>query len=163
MVDEITILDVLQLTVTVIVAIWGIYQTYVTRKLEREIHYLNAGLDQYIQLLHRARDAVIGMNQTHVFMLNYRELREDIDDRYIEKIAEHSAYWSELRGLAFAINDKELLDLVNKGYDFKHLPSEERNAMLDEMEIRGRSQKLHTRIAQLLELTNRKKPNQPRY
>jgi hypothetical protein len=152
-----TILDILQLTITAIVAAWGIYQTYVTKKLEQEIHYLNVGLDQDIQLLHRARDAVIGMNQTHVFMLNYRDLREDIDERYIEKMAEHSAYWSELRGLGFAINDKELLDLVNKGYEFTRLPSEQRNAMRDEMEIRGRSQHLHTRIAQLLELTTRKK------
>jgi hypothetical protein len=152
-----TILDILQLTVTAIVAAWGIYQTYVTKKLEQEVHYLNVGLDQHIQLLHRARDAIIGMNKTHVFMLNYRDSGKDMDERYIEKLAEHSAYWSGLRGLAFAINDKELLSLVNQGYEFTRLPSEQRNAMHDEMEIRGRSQQLHTRIAQLLELTTKKK------
>ena len=68
----------------------------------------------------------------------------------LPKDAELSAYKAELRGLAFAIDDKELLRLVNEGYSFTGLPQKERNFIKDEMEIRGRSQHLHTRISQLL-------------
>jgi hypothetical protein len=154
-----TTIELLQLAATIVIAIWGIYQTRVTKKLEREIHYLSIGLDQSIQLLHRAREAVIGMHKTHVFMLHYKELRNDIGDQYVEKLAEQSTYRAELRGLAFAINDQELLDLVNKGYDFIGIPNEQRNATFDEMEIRNRSQHLHTRISQLLELATKNKKN----
>jgi hypothetical protein len=152
-----TLPEILQLAVTIIIAIWGIYQTRVTKNLEREIHYLTVGLDQSIQLLHRAREAVIGMNKTHVYMLHYKELGQDIDSNYVEKLAEHSAYGAELRGLAFAIKDQELLDLVNKGYDFTGTPNEQRNPVRDEAQIRGRSQQLHTRISQLLELATKNK------
>ena len=51
----------------------------------------------------------------------------------------------------FAIGDEELLRLVNEGYDFISQPIGERDLVLDEMKIRGRSQHLHTRISQLLE------------
>ena len=148
-----SVFDLLQLIVISIVAIWGIYQTRVTKKLEGELHRLNTSLDQSIQILHRAREAVIQMHQAHVFLLNYVQHMNDEnlpDEVYATKYAELSAYKAELRGLAFAIGDQELLDLVNKSYEFMNQSPEERFSMLPEMEIRGRSQKLHTRISQLL-------------
>jgi len=144
-------LDALQLVTVAIVAIWGIYQTRVTKRLEQQIHRLNTGLDQTIQLLHRAREAVIKIHSAHVFMLEYVDHQEKPNELYMTTFAERSAYEAELRGLAFAIGDEELLALVNKGYEFDKRPIEARTFWMDEAEIRGRSQFLHTRISQLLE------------
>ena len=151
------LLSVLQLGVTIIVAIWGIRQTFTTNRLEKEIHFLRVNLDQSMQLLQRARDAAIGMHKAHVFMLEHRQLNKKIDDVYISQFAEFSAFWAELRGLAFAINDQELLDLVNKGFSFDGISNEQRSIVRDEAEIRGRSQHIHTRIARLLEKATTKK------
>jgi len=150
------ILTLLQLGVTITVAIWGIRQTFTTNRLAKEIHYLSVNLDQSIQILQRAREAIIGMHKAHVFMLEHRQLNKELDDAYLARYAEFSAHWAELRGLAFAINDQELLDLVNKGFTFDGLSSEQRDIVKDEMEIRGRSQHIHTRIAQLLAETTTK-------
>lgn len=149
------VFDFLQIIVITIVAIWGIYQTRVTKNLEGELHRLNASLDQSIQILHRAREAVMKVHQAHVFLLNYVKYLNDEafpNEVCATKHAELSAYKAELRGLAFSIGDKELLDLVNESYEFMKQAPEERFSMLPEMEIRGRSQRLHTRISQLLEL-----------
>src|SRR6266545_6162017 len=146
-----TLFDILQLAVTATVAIWGIYQAHRTRKLEQEVHYLNVGLDQSIQLLHRAREAVIGLHRTQVCLLAYHYNGRPVDERSIQSQAEHSAYWGELRGLGDAINDKELLDLINQGYGVSGRAADQRSYMVDEMEVRGTSQHLHTRIAQLLD------------
>lgn len=150
------ILTLLQLGVTITVAIWGIRQTFTTNRLEKEIHFLSVNLDQSIQILHRAREAIIGMHKAHVFMLEHRQLNKEFDAAYIAQFSEFSAHWAELRGLAFAINDEELLDLVNKGFSFDGLSSEQRSIVRDEAEIRGRSQHIHTRIAQLLAKTTKK-------
>ncbi len=77
-------------------------------------------------------------------------MKGQLNEEYSLKFAEMSAYQAELRGLAFAIGDKELLEIVNKGYESQKYSPEERSFELDEMEIRGKSQHLHTRISQLL-------------
>lgn len=150
-------LDILQLAITALVAIWGIYQTRVTKSLEQNIHLMNAGMNQTLQLLHRAREAVIKIHSTHVFLLELTKNNSNNLEIHAEKFGEMSAYQAELRGLAFAINDKDLLEIVNRSYDFMKQSPEERSIFLDEMEIRGRSQKLHTRIAELIGKTTRQK------
>ena len=97
------------------------------------------------------------MHHAHVFMLQHRELQRDIDDQYLAKFAEFSAYLAELRGLSFAIGDKELSNLITRGYDFQGIPSEQRDIVRDEMDIRGKTQQIHTRIAQLLALATMRK------
>lgn len=146
-------LNALQVIVLAIVAIWGVYQTKVTKSLEQQVHRLNVGLDQSIQLLYRAREAVINAHAADIFMLAYRENQpEKPNELYMTKSAEWSAYEAELSGLAVAIGDKELLDLVNKIYSFTGKPWQGRDHEMDEIEIRGRSQHLHRRIAQLLKM-----------
>ena len=148
-------LQALQLVVMIIVAIWGIYQMRVTKRLEQEVHRLNTGLDQSILLLHRAREAVIQRHKAHVFLLEYKMSGEKPTELCFKTMAELSVHNAELRGLAFAIGDEELLKLVNKGYEFLSQPPDQRNITLDEMTIRNRSQHLHTRISQLLEAATR--------
>ncbi|HQU37039.1 MAG TPA: hypothetical protein PLR65_10670, partial [Anaerolineales bacterium] len=126
------LLDTLLLIVTVIVAIWGIYQTYVTKRLEAQVHRLNAGLDQSLQTLHRAREAVIKIHSAYVFLLQYTELQEQPDEAFKKAFAEKSVYEAELKGMAVAIGDKELLDLVNEGYRVMKIPDEQRNLIRDE-------------------------------
>jgi len=148
-------LDSLQLITVAVVAIWGIYQTRVTHRLEQQIYRLNISLDQSIQLLYRAREAVIKIHSAYIFLLECRAQQDrtqesEPTETYLTRLAEMSTFQAELRGIAFAVGDKELLELVNKGYDFERMPIEKRNPAMDEMEIRGRSQHLHTRISQLL-------------
>jgi hypothetical protein len=107
-----TLLDILQLGVTAIVAVWGIYNARVTRRLEQEVHYLNVGLDQSIQLLHRAREAVTGIHRARVAIMAYHYNKRESDDKYIQSQADESAYWAELRGLGFAINDVVLCNVL---------------------------------------------------
>jgi len=144
-------LDVLQLVTMVVIAIWQIYSVRAIKKLEQEVHRLNIRLDQSMQRLHDAREAVIQRHKAHVFLLEYQASRKEATELYFTTMAELSARNAELRGLAFAIGDKELLTLVNEGYDFLGVPPDQRNITVDEMTIRGRSQKLITRISQLLE------------
>lgn len=149
--DTMNPLDALQLVTVAIVAIWGIYQTRVTKRLEQQIHRLNIGLDQTIQLLHRAREAVIKIHSARVFMLEYAAHQEKPNELYMTTFADMSSYEAELAGLASAIGDEELIVLVNKPYEFDGKPIEARVFEMDEVEIRGRSRRLHTRISQLLE------------
>jgi hypothetical protein len=59
------------------------------------------------------REAVIQKHKAHVFLLNHVKFVKEPNETYATKQAELSAYQAELRGLAFAIGDQELLDLVN--------------------------------------------------
>ena len=149
-------LDALLLIVTTIVAIWGIYQTYVTKRLEQQVYRLNIGLDQSLQTLHRAREAVIKIHSAYIFLLQYREFQEKPDEAYKKAFAEKSVYEAELKGMALAIGDKELLDLVNEGYRVMEIPDEQRNLMRDELEIRAQLRRFHTRIAQLIAAATKK-------
>ena len=141
------VLGALQLIVTIVVTIWGIYQIRVTKKLEQEVHRLNTGLDQSILLLHRAREAVIQRHKAHIVLLEYKASGKEPTEFCFTTMAELSAHNAELRGLAFAIGDENLLGLVNEGYEFLRQPPDQRNIDLDEMTIRNRSQHLHTRIS----------------
>lgn len=148
-----------QLVVTVLVVIWGIYQTYVTKRLEHQVYRLSVGLDQSLQILHRAREAVIKTHSAYVLLLAYRERRNETDESYMkvwaEKYAEKSAYEAELKGIALAIGDKELLDLVNEGYTVMTNSDEQRNLRRDEAEIRGQLEHFHERISQLIKATTK--------
>lgn len=86
-----------------------------------------------------------------MFLLEYGASGKEATEVYFTTMAELSVHNAELRGLAFAIGDEELLRLVNEGYEFLSQPPDQRNIVLDEMTIRNHSQHLHTRISQLLE------------
>src|SRR5262249_21402858 len=137
---------------------WAIYQIYATRKLAKitsdlnqEVHRLNTNLDQSIQRLYRARDLVIQIHEVEVYFL-YENLRQAAHTEPMSlKSAEKSSHMAKLRGLAFAIEDKELLGIVN---ELRPLDAEQ-NIAATEMTIRLHSQKLHTRISQLLQETTR--------
>ena len=134
-------MDALSLIVAVVVAFWGIWQTFVTHKLQREIQILSLSLDQSVQRLYRARDAVIQAHKSQVFIIEYsNEIGKD--ETWYEKYAELSAYKAELRGIAFAIGDEELMRLAREVIDYSDIV---------EPQIRINSQHLHTRISELLE------------
>lgn len=148
------VVAILQVIAMLLVAKWKNSQVRVIKKLEQEVHRLNTGLDQSIQLLHRAHEAIVKIHSAHAFLLEYIRLRpkEEPTEIYFTKHAELSACHAELRGLVIAIGDKELLELERKTYSPRGKP-EERSPLLDEMSIRGAAQRLHTRIAELLEAT----------
>jgi hypothetical protein len=144
-------LDWLNLIVVVLLAIWSIYQTRLTKSLDAKIHRISVGLDQSLQLLHRIRDDVIEIHTIHVFLLTYNHFGLSADNLFREKYSQYSALMGEIRGIAIAIGDKELLNLVTQQYEFQDKSLVERILHVDELEIRSRSEKLHTRISQLLE------------
>ena len=146
------LLDVLPLIVTVIVAIWGIWQTFVTKRLEQQVYRLNLGLDQSLQILHRAREAVIKIHGAYIFLLQYWELQEKPDETYRKVFAEKSVHEAEIKGIAFAIGDRELLNLINKEYANPN----EKQFRRSEAEIRGHMESVHARITQLIEATTKK-------
>jgi hypothetical protein len=156
----------LGLIVTVIIGIWGVYQTFVTNRLNRELHRLTIEMDQSIQRLYRARDATIERHKAAIYLSEFnrmrRELKDDAPqfppDQVFQRFADFSAHWAELRGLAAAIGDSKLLELVNER--FADLSVEENAsisyaAMLTEIEYRGQSQRIHTRISELLQEATR--------
>lgn len=132
-------------------------------QLQRDVDATNRLHDQSVQLLYRAREAVIAIHKAHVYLLDYVAHKEsvqkakndygdekfvvELDDPYFTKHAEISAAKAELRGLAFAIGDAKLLELVNNP---KHMPNSSLGRMESEMDMRGNSQQLHTRISELL-------------
>lgn len=142
-----TPIEAIQLTISVVLAVVTIRQARVTHELERRLYKLNTNLDQSIQRLHRAREAVIEIHKAKVFLIEYvtaykNESKTELTDTYFQKQAEASAYAAELRGLAFAIGDEQLLSIVNNFPVDKVMPPE--------MQERARAQHLHTRISQLL-------------
>jgi hypothetical protein len=154
------ILLVAQLVISVVLAVVTVRQARVTSDLEQRVHRLNTSLDQAIQRLHRAREAVIQQHKAHVFLVEYKRVLDqrgiELTETYFDMFAEWSAYAAELRGLAFAIGDKELLEIVNKeDRDSEGVPPE--------IPVRARSQQLHARISQLLdEATAEARKAQPR-
>jgi hypothetical protein len=134
--------DTLMVVVSVIAVIWAIYQIYSTHQLDVKLTFLTKQLDQSVQRLHRARDAAIRMHEANVFLIQYVSTNPQITDVYCQKHAELSASRAELRGLAFAIDDKELLDIVNE------------NLGDTEGSIRNHVQRIHTRISKLIEITS---------
>jgi hypothetical protein len=155
--DKVNLYDGLLLIVSALVAVWGIYQTRVTKQLEQNIHHLNVALDQSIQLLHRAREAAIKIHSAYIFLLEIGYNNSENLETHATKYAELSAYNAELRGLAFAIKDDELLQTVDKSYNFLNQSPKDRSFWLDEVEIQGKSEKLHKRISELIELATMQK------
>jgi hypothetical protein len=150
--------DVAQGIFVGIALIWGIVQTIISWRISRttddlnqQLHRVNLGLDQSIQRLNRARDLVNKIHEARLMNYYYAALEQEVtEDRYI-KFVEESVYAAELRGIALAIGDEELLKLINKPsivYEDK-TP----NFMSKEASIRNETQNLHTRIHQLLEQT----------
>lgn len=136
-------------------------------KLQKEIEQSNRIHDQKVQRLYRAREAVIAVHKAHVYLINYGQNKVAVwaeeqigkrarplvlDDNYFIKSAELSAAQAELRGLAFAIGDKELLHQVNNPIDNRTSDDKRINAAFREIDIRANSQHLHTRITELLEI-----------
>lgn len=116
-------------------------------ELGYKVQFLSKQIDNSANLLVQARDAVDKHHTAYVFLMNYRQANLEMPDYALQatKLAELSMYKAKLRGLGFAIGDKELLSIINKGIDY------EQDAIMKEMDMRGRTQKMHTRIAQLLD------------
>jgi hypothetical protein len=151
--------EIANVILAAVVAIWGIYQTIHTRKLakitsklEHQVYLLNKSLDQSLERLQRANELVNKIHEIEVLLAYYgQNLAEKSYGDYATKLAEWSSYKAELRGLAFAIGDKELLDILNSS-QFMVTSEEirEMGATAVEINARSKSQHLHTRIFQLL-------------
>lgn len=155
------LLEALGLVVTGILGVWAIYQTYITSRLNQQLHKFNLKTDQSIQQLYRAREATIERHKAAIYLSEFNRMRKELKDEtpqfpndvMFQKFAEFSAHWAELRGLAFAIGDSELLSAVNEtktGSSSDENTSQSLAHMLHEMNYRGQSQRIHTRISQLL-------------
>lgn len=127
--------SVLSLIISALVAIWGIYQTYVTKGLEEKIHRLSIELDQSIQLLYRIRDAITKSHNVHLYMLTCFNFKALSDDVMAEKYAEWSALMAEARGIALTIGNKELIDLLTDPYEFQGKKIEDRILYIDELTL----------------------------
>ncbi len=137
-------------------------QAKITSDLSAQVQRLSVGLDQSLQRLHRAHDLVNKIHMLEVFGL-YRNSQvlggtatvTDLPE-IATRIAKLSAYNAELRGVAFAIGDKALLDLVNnRPQNPNEALSDAEKLRITEMMARNWSQQLHTRIYQLLEALTR--------
>ncbi len=141
----------LQFAVTIFLAVVTARQAYVTHQLERRLYRLNTNLDQSIQRLHRAREAVIQEHKAEIFLRQYmnaqKERVAEKSDIYFEKHAELSAYSAELRGLALAIGDEKLLSIVDRS---PSPPASSDNLQIRETDARIRAEDLHARISKLL-------------
>lgn len=151
-------------------AAWGGYLIYVTKGLDSKLRYLSVELDQSIRRLDRARDAAIALHRAYIALLRYAEMAqaigkplEQVSEIYVERAADYSAYWAELRGLAFAIGDEELLQIINQELfnpaNARRINEIAKARDVAEMDARGAFQKIHTRIAELLQLETDKRLN----
>lgn len=150
-------ISVMSLIISALIAIWGIYQTYVTKGLEEKIHRLSVELDQSIQLLYRIREAVTKSHNVLLYMLTCYNFKSIFNDVMAEKYAEWSALIAEARGIALTIGDNELIDLLTDPYKFEGKKMEDRILYLDELALRARSEKIHARVSKLIQLTTKVK------
>jgi len=86
-----TVIAVLSLIVSAVVAIWGIYQTRITSRLEAQVHRLSVDLDQNIERLHRARDLANELSRAYLSLWS-------------------SALMAQINAQAQTVFSKELLD-----------------------------------------------------
>jgi len=132
-----------------------------TWRLEQEVHRLNIGLDQRVQRLHRAHELVTGLNisTAHIIGFKSQGLALKVSYQSLLLNAEHSAKVAELLGLAHAIGDKKLLELVARGSRLIGESDEECDLTFTQQKenILELSAELHTRISQLLIEATRKK------
>ena len=148
-----TIRDWIQFGVTIGLAGWAVYSSFLAHRHAKELHRMRTRLDQSLGLLVRARDTAVAMQRAEAYILRCRQMGQEspVHERMVAS-SEFSAAFAELRGLAFAIGDHELLMLVNKlGHsDPGHVTLNLDPSELWEMESRGQFQHIHTRIAELL-------------
>jgi len=135
--------------VTVALAIWAVYHTGLTHRLQTKLNRLVKQLDHSIERLHRAREAVIQYQKAYLFVLGYEKTGKERDKDYFERNAEIEVYQTELHGLARAIGDDELLRILTE-------PSASDAKFIDisfaVQQERERAERLHTRINQLLDI-----------
>lgn len=146
--------DVLSIIVGAAAVVWAIFQTYAVHRLNIQMTQLSTQLDERVKRLHRARELVAQEQASHSFLRFYREALGDENGDIKFQATEHAkmmAAKAELKGLANAIGDKALLNVVNEGMNFTG------DMFLDEVTIRGYAQQLHTRIAELLEAETTKR------
>jgi hypothetical protein len=155
------------IVVAMILVVGVVYQIIITRKqqslvndLNQRIRQLDTQINQPLQRLQRARELMLKVHETEVILFFYNTFEGESSPESIRRFAEFTAYMAELRGLAFVINDREFLEIVNRPYP---LESEEIQGLdptgkFERMEAlsRRRSQALHKRIYQLMEdMTNK--------
>jgi len=136
-----------RLILLVFAAIWGFYKFIVENALTPRI-----------RLLHRAREILSQEHVANLYQIDYtywmnvyREKTLEPTELFFSKRAEYSAYQAELRGLACAIGDKKLQEIVYRDYDYVKLPVLFHFPPICESEISVRSQEIHARIYELLE------------
>lgn len=106
-------MDVFALIVSGAVAIWGIYQTFVTYKLQQDVHRLSVRLDQSIQRLERARELIGNIHAVSEDIANTIFVEEEGDTaNLIKTLTVTKTSQVELNAVAKVIGDNELLDMV---------------------------------------------------
>ena len=123
------------LVVNIVVAFCLLY-------LNRKINKLNNQLNERVKRLHKAAELVTEKQKAELMTILLPE--ENSQAKYLHDV-DFLAASAHFRGLAFAIGDKEMLDLINQ----RERPTGD--IMADEARIRSQAQKLHTRIADLIE------------
>jgi len=112
-------LSALNLVVTVALAVWAIYQTRLTQRLEGELQRLNMERDQNIQRLYRAGDVLTDFVKARACLLAYFDYHYNhnfpLDPKEAStQYAYMKSSYAELNGLAASIRDNKLSVLVSE-------------------------------------------------
>lgn len=117
-------LKALDVIVTVALGIWAVYQVRFNNRLERDLHRLTVELDQDIQRLYRARDALIkyhsgfaALSAHRAFDLGDGELPKDFEKLATLHGMMEAAYY-EFYGLVSAIDRPKLSELLKELIEF---------------------------------------------
>jgi hypothetical protein len=167
------LIAVLSLIVSSIIAIWGIYQTRVTSKLEAQVHRLSVDLDQTIQRLHRARDLANELSRAYFSLWSSSLMAQlNAEGRTVfsqELVAEFLIHSStanvsriELIALVGVIGDAELIQASVKYLALDtFLPMETPPQIMRKNveELQKITTLVHSRIYKLLALTTADDPN----
>ncbi len=152
------LLSVLTLVITACLGIWAIYQVRFNHRLERELHRLNVELDQDIQRLYRARDAIIAWQKagSKILAFNRQPNASFNVDLLVNALGDVMAGQSEIKGLAYAINDKKLIELAEK------LPVPSTEDVTDELyntdvDMALSAMAIHIRLSELIAETTKAK------
>lgn len=166
---------VLSLLVSAVVAIWGIYQTRVTSRLEVQVHRLTVDLDQTVQRLYRAKELVtVLQSEFHKLFamsheVNPRLTTDDIEylQHTLETMVASGALIdvakSELFALTGVIGDPELIKTCIQFQGLQLASPLEMNAddMGQEMQkLRETSIQAFSRIYKMLALATTDKPDE---
>lgn len=111
-------MDELALIVSTIVAIWGIFQTHVTNKLNKEVHRLSVALDQSLTQLYRAHELLREIYMVQCYFLEKGQGRTgDRSKDDLIMVSENIARIAEFRALLIFINDEKLNKLLDTPFD----------------------------------------------